>query len=58
MDLHLEVDMTFTFQTSRHPIASLTAILAGLTAHQAGTATSAPSPEHSWRELSTPHQPK
>ena len=39
--------MTFTLTTTRHPIAILTATLAGLTAHRAGTATAAPSPEHS-----------
>ena len=50
--------MTFTFPTMRHPIAILTATLALLTAHRAGTATTAPSPEHSWQELITSHQTK
>ena len=47
MDLYLEVDMTFAFPTTRHPMAILKATLAILTAHRAGTATKAPSPEHS-----------
>ena len=58
MDLHSEEEMTFTFPTTRHPIASLTPTLAGLTAHRAGTAGAAPSPKHSWLELSTSHQTK
>ena len=59
MDLHLEMDLTFTFPTTRHPIAILTATLAGLTAHRAGTATKAHSPEHSWQEqTTTSHQTK
>ena len=47
MDLYSEAEMTFTFPTTRHPIAILTATLALLTAHRAGTATAAPSPKHS-----------
>ena len=43
LDLYLEMDMTFSFQTTHHPIAILRATLAGLTAHRAGTATQAPS---------------
>ena len=58
MDLHLEMDMTFTFPTTRHPIAILTADLAGLTAHRAGTATAAPSPQHSWQDRTSSHQTK
>ena len=50
--------MTFTFPTSRRPIAILTATLAILTAHQADTATAAPSPEHSWQDHTTSHQTK
>ena len=51
--------MTFTFPTMRHPIASLTATLAILTAHRAGIAGAAPSPEHSWQEHTiTSHQTK
>ena len=58
LGLHSEVDMTFTFPATRRPIAILTATLAILTAHRAGTATAAPSPEHSWQELTTSHQTK
>ena len=59
MDLHSEQDMTFTFPTTRHPIAILTATLAILTAHRAGTATAATSPKHSWqKQTSTSHQTK
>ena len=58
MDLYLEVDVTLAFPTTRHPIAILTVTLAILTAHRAGTATAAPSPEHSWQDLSTSHQTK
>ena len=51
--------MTFTFTTTRHPIAILTATPAIRTAHRAGTATAAPSPEHSWQEQTiTSHQTK
>ena len=50
--------MTFAFPTTRHPIAILTANLALLTAHRAGTATAAPSPEHSWRDRTSSHQTK
>ena len=39
--------MTFTFPTMRRPITILTATLALLTAHGAGTATAAHSPKHS-----------
>ena len=58
MGLHLEEDLTFTFPTMRHPIAILTATLAGLTAHRAGTAIAVPSPEHSWQDLTSSHQTK
>ena len=58
MGLHSEVDMTFTFPTTRRPIGILLATLAILTAHRAGTATTAPSPKHSWQELTTSHQTK
>ena len=58
MDLYSEEEMTFSFPTTRHPIAILTATLAILTAHRAGTATAAPSPEHSWQELTISHQTK
>ena len=50
--------MTFTFPTTRHLIAILTATLALLTAHRADTATAAPSPEHSWQDHATSHQTK
>ena len=50
--------MTLTSETTRHLIAILTATLAGLTAHQADTATAAPSPRHSWQELTSSHQMK
>ena len=50
--------MTFTFQTSRHPIAIHTATWAILTVHRVGTATGAPSPEHSWQELTSSAQKK
>ena len=42
--------MTLTSKTTRHLIAILTATLAGLTAHRAGTASPAPSHEHSWQD--------
>ena len=58
MDLHSEEDMTFTFPTTRHPTAILAATLAILTAHRAGTACTAPSPEHSWRDRTGSHQTK
>ena len=58
MDLYSEEDMTFAFTTTLRPIAILTATLALLTAHRAGTATAAPSPGHSWQELITSHQTK
>ena len=58
MGLHSEEDMTFTFPTTRRPIAILPATLATLTAHRADTATAAPSPEHSWQELTDSHQTK
>ena len=50
MGLHSEGGMTFTFPTTRHLIAILTATLAGLTAHRADTASPAFSHEHSWQE--------
>ena len=58
MDLHSEEDLTFTFTTTHHTLAFFTATLALLTAHRAGTATAAPSPIHSWLELTTSHQTK
>ena len=48
--------MTFAFPTKRGPIVILTATLAILTAHRAGTATAAPSPKHSWQEHAISHQ--
>ena len=50
--------MTFTYQTTRHPIAIHMANLAKLTAHRADTATAAPSHEHSWQEHTASHQTK
>ena len=50
--------MTLTSNTTRHLIAILTATLAMITAHRADTATAAPSPEHSWQELTSSHQTK
>ena len=58
MGQHSEEDMTFTFTTTRRPIEILTATLATLTAHQADTATAAPSPEHSWQDRTTSLQTK
>ena len=58
MGPYLEEDMTFAFPTPRHPIAIHTATLAGLTAHRVGTTTAAPSPEHSWQELTSSLQTK
>ena len=58
MGQHSEEDMTFTFPATRHPIEILTATLAGLTAHQAETATAAPSPNHSWQDRTNSHQAK
>ena len=43
--------MTFTLQTTRHPVAVPIPTLAGLTAHQAGTAMETPSLTHFWQEL-------
>ena len=50
MGLHSEEEVTLSFPTTRHPIAIPTATLAILAPHQAGTATAAPSPVHSWQE--------
>ena len=50
--------MTLTSKTTRHLIAILTATLAILTAHRAGTATATASHEHSWQELTSSHQTK
>ena len=50
--------MTFTFPTTRHLIAILTATLAGLTTHRAGAASPAPSHEHSWQEHTDSQQTK
>ena len=58
MGLHSEEEVTFTYQTTRHPIAIQVATLAILTAHRAGTATTAPSPKHSWQEDTISHQTK
>ena len=58
MGPHSVEDMTFTFPARRRPIAIHTATLAILTAHRAGTATAAPSPGHSWQELTTSLQTK
>ena len=58
MGLHSEVEVTFTFPTTRLSIAILAATLAVLTAHRADTAMAAPSPEHSWQELTGSHQTK
>ena len=55
---HSVEDMTFTFPTTRHPIAIHTATLDILTAHRVGTATAAPSPKHSWQELTSSLQTK
>ena len=58
MGLHSEEEMTFTYQTTRHPIAIHIPTLAMSTAHRAGTATAAPLPKHSWQELTISHQTK
>ena len=58
MGLHSEQDMTFTYQTTRHPIAIQIPTLAMSTAHRASTATAAPLPKHSWQELTLSHQTK
>ena len=58
MGLYLVEEMTFAFTPTRHPKASLTADLAILTAHRAGTVTTAPSPEHSWQDLTGSHLTK
>ena len=50
--------MTLASKTTRHLIAILTAALAILTAHRVDTATAAPSPKHSWQELTGSHQTK
>ena len=50
--------MTFTYQTTRHPIAIHVTALALSTAHRAGTATAAPLPKHSWQEHTSSHQTK
>ena len=46
MDLLSEEALTFTLPTMRHPVAIPMPALAGLTAHQAGISTQAPSPGH------------
>ena len=58
MGLYSEMEMTFPFPTTRLPIAILQPTLALLTAHRADTATAAPSPEHSWQELTSSHPTK
>ena len=50
--------MTLTSLTTRNPIAILTTTLAIVTAHRAGTASPAPSHEHSWQEHTVSHQTK
>ena len=50
--------MTLRSKTTRHLIAILTTTLALLTAHRADTGTAAPSPKHSWQELTSSHQTK
>ena len=50
--------MTLTSKTTRHLIAILTAALAILTDHRAGTAGAAPSHKHSWQEHTASHQTK
>ena len=56
--LYSEEDMTFTYQTTRHPIAIHIATLALSTAHRPGTATAAPSSKHSWQEHTISNQTK
>ena len=58
MGQHSVMVMTFTSPVMRHPIKTLTATLAGHTAHRAGTTKAAPSPEHSWQDPTTSHQTK
>ena len=58
MGLHSEEDMTFTYQSTHHPIAIHIATLVLLTAHPAGTATATPLPKHSWQEHTISHQGK
>ena len=58
MGLHSEEDMTFTYQTTRHPIAIHIATLTVSTAHRAGTVTAAPSPKHSWQDHTISYQTK
>ena len=57
MGLHSE-DMTFTYQTTHHPIGILTAALTILTACRADTATPTDSPKHFWQEHPGSHQTK
>ena len=52
------IDMTCTYQNSRHPFAIRIVTLAILTAHRAGTPTAVPSPKHSWQEHTCSHQEK
>ena len=59
MGLHSEEDMTFSFTSTLRPKATiLTATLAILTAHPAGTATEASSHINSWQEHLCSHQTK
>ena len=51
MNLFSVEAMTFTLPTTRHPVAVPLLTLAGLTAHQVGTAMEAPSPRHFWQAL-------
>ena len=58
MGPHSVEDMTFKFSTPDNPVAIYTATSAVLTAHRVGTATAAPSPKHSWQELTRSLQTK
>ena len=51
MDLLLEMAMTFTLPTTRHPVAIPILTLVLLTAHQVGTALEAPPPRPFWQAL-------
>ena len=50
MDLFSETAMTFTFPTTRHPVAGPMQTLAIITAHQVGTTMETPSHRHFWQE--------
>ena len=51
MDLLSVGAMTFTLPTTRHPVVIPMSTLAGLTAHQVGTAMEALSLRHFWQAL-------